>query len=416
MEDIHNYIIAPIKLKWGGKNKYHFVNLGYKFTKISDEFYVTDPRHLMRESSVRVRVLCPDCKKVRVVDYKGLVRSGNTRCFECATKKDITGNRFGRLVALSPTEQPRHISKTNTKSYWLFLCDCGRTKKIVRHDVEAGKTTSCGCLAKELVGERHHSWKEGTDRRRYRPDKKVKKWRMSVFRRDNFCCVVCGSTMEIRAHHIANFHWAKHVRYDLDNGVTLCLVCHEEFHSIYGYKNNIDIQFEEYMDNYMSGKRSITKGRSGERQAAKAIREQFDINVYRGKQYQGGPESPDLRGLSEYGLHCEVKRDEQTVTKRLSQDLAGEAAIGTYKGNRVIVLPLSSITTKANITKMKQIKLVKPVISAIEQAERDCGNSCAFVLSRRNYDEWYVFVREQNYNVFFDLIVKLPKIKNEHTK
>lgn len=54
---------------------------------------------------------------------------------------DITGQRFGRLVAV------RYVG--NKK--WLFKCDCGKEKVIARKSVISGDSKSCGCLAKELT-------------------------------------------------------------------------------------------------------------------------------------------------------------------------------------------------------------------------------------------------------------------------
>lgn len=55
--------------------------------------------------------------------------------------KDITGQRFGKLVAIE-----LDIVK-NRKSYWKVKCDCGN-EKIVRSDT-LKKITSCGCVKKE---------------------------------------------------------------------------------------------------------------------------------------------------------------------------------------------------------------------------------------------------------------------------
>ena len=35
----------------------------------------------------------------------------------------------------------------------------------------------------------------------------------------------------------------------MTNGVTLCEDCHKEFHKIYGYGNNTEKQYEEFINN-----------------------------------------------------------------------------------------------------------------------------------------------------------------------
>lgn len=45
------------------------------------------------------------------------------------------GDKFGRLTAMLP----------QSKSHWIFSCDCGRLKAIATGNVKNGHTKSCGC-------------------------------------------------------------------------------------------------------------------------------------------------------------------------------------------------------------------------------------------------------------------------------
>lgn len=57
---------------------------------------------------------------------------------------DITGQRFGRLVAVEP------VSKARDGQYiWRCRCDCGRTKDVILGDLKFGSVQSCGCFASE---------------------------------------------------------------------------------------------------------------------------------------------------------------------------------------------------------------------------------------------------------------------------
>lgn len=62
--------------------------------------------------------------------------------------KDITGKRFGRLVAL------HRLHNTKGKTKWLCICDCGNFKEVYYESLRAGFTNSCGCLQKEVTSER----------------------------------------------------------------------------------------------------------------------------------------------------------------------------------------------------------------------------------------------------------------------
>ena len=61
-----------------------------------------------------------------------------------ARYKDITGQRFGRLVA---TEYLG--SDTMGKVLWRSVCDCGGEKVARAENLTSGSTQSCGCLALE---------------------------------------------------------------------------------------------------------------------------------------------------------------------------------------------------------------------------------------------------------------------------
>ena len=83
-----------------------------------------------------------------------------------------------------------------------------------------------------------------------------KQWRSKVFERDNYTCQCClkRGGHNLQAHHKENFSSNKDLRFDIDNGVTLCSNCHSlsfkgSFHSMYGILSNTKEQLEEYITN-----------------------------------------------------------------------------------------------------------------------------------------------------------------------
>ena len=68
---------------------------------------------------------------------------------------------------------------------------------------------------------------QGALNRRIRYSKKMKDWREAVFKRDNYTCQFCkvrGGYLQ--ADHIKPFALYPDLRFDLDNGRTLCRPCH----------------------------------------------------------------------------------------------------------------------------------------------------------------------------------------------
>lgn len=61
---------------------------------------------------------------------------------------NIEGQRYGRLTVIK-RDISVHPSKTNGY-YWLCKCDCGNEKVVRQCHLRAGKTASCGCLAKDF--------------------------------------------------------------------------------------------------------------------------------------------------------------------------------------------------------------------------------------------------------------------------
>ena len=60
---------------------------------------------------------------------------------------DISGVRFGRLIALEDIGQARN----GRGRLWLCLCDCGEFTNVPACYLRSGNTTSCGCAQREAA-------------------------------------------------------------------------------------------------------------------------------------------------------------------------------------------------------------------------------------------------------------------------
>lgn len=66
--------------------------------------------------------------------------------------KDLTGQRFGRLVALNRTG--RHDKKGSV--YWRCRCDCGNELEVTENSLVFGNYRSCGCRRQEVWKDIHN--------------------------------------------------------------------------------------------------------------------------------------------------------------------------------------------------------------------------------------------------------------------
>ena len=83
-------------------------------------------------------------------------------------KKDITGQRFGKLIVLYPSTKEEKIEynkKSEVHAYWTCICDCGKISVTSQSNLSRGHTQSCGCLIKESgqkrKGKNNYAWRGG---------------------------------------------------------------------------------------------------------------------------------------------------------------------------------------------------------------------------------------------------------------
>lgn len=89
------------------------------------------------------------CGTERIVSGVAL-RAGQTKSCRCSRRRDLTGQRFGRLrvVAFS------HHAGTQRKPFWRCVCDCGAETTVNGQPLRNGLIRSCGCLKRDLSVQR----------------------------------------------------------------------------------------------------------------------------------------------------------------------------------------------------------------------------------------------------------------------
>ena len=87
------------------------------------------------------------CGNIAAVRATHLKSGASTKCRDCYYKSqiiDLTGKRFGHLVALEPTDL-----RSDSSVKWKCQCDCGNICYISSMALQKGDVVSCGCYAQE---------------------------------------------------------------------------------------------------------------------------------------------------------------------------------------------------------------------------------------------------------------------------
>lgn len=184
---------------------------------------------------------CPICRGEYLSDYKSDVTM--EKVIDIALKKDYTiitddvKNCDDSILYFCNKHQEYGIQKT---TYW----------GLEHYD------NNCR-LCRQPRGDTHYNWNGGISNERDRDNDSYEynRWRKSVYLRDNYTCQCCDKKgNKLNAHHIKNYSSHQDLRYNIDNGITLCEECHlnnndNGFHKIYGNRDNNEIQLQEYLNN-----------------------------------------------------------------------------------------------------------------------------------------------------------------------
>ena len=278
-------ISKEAELKWNAKIKRHYVELGYVFTKMNETF-ISKIEHLTKGSNAEIIVRCDYCgeeystkfevyNRLKAKDYIKKDCCGNPLCTGKKAKETIQEKyKVNNLRELDFVNEK--IKDTNIKKYG---CDNPFGNKIIQNKLREtnlkkygveipsqnpiiAKKIMMGCKnfyinnpEKRNIKEKSPRWIGDSDYKRgQRTTFEYNQWRAKVYDRDNYTCQCCGMKRtksfqpQLNAHHIKNFSKYEELRFSVENGITLCEVCHKKFHNIYGKINNDELQLQEFMN------------------------------------------------------------------------------------------------------------------------------------------------------------------------
>jgi 5-methylcytosine-specific restriction endonuclease McrA len=197
----------------------------------------------------RVTRVCKKCGKTFTVRKQELL-NGSKKGVYCSMKC----TRVDTIVRICPTcNNAFEVAITSDKQYCSKKCsDISpvRKRKIGDRQIELQGNPEFRKRFLEWVKQRtasdkwrssahfqkganHPAYKGNASARESAMGKyEYKQWRKYVFMRDCYTCQNCGAKgVYLHAHHIK--HWAEYpeLRFDVSNGITLCVPCHKAEHA-----------------------------------------------------------------------------------------------------------------------------------------------------------------------------------------
>lgn len=186
-----------------------------------------------------VSVTCSNCEKPFIKKLSQVMNNNycSMECVAVSVSERQSGNFMAReevICTYCKGSIFRLKSQLNAKH---FFCD----KDCLRLGIgDTRRGAKSSCYKPELTKE---------DRIRDRNYEEYRNWRKEVYKRDNYTCKVCHESKsgELNAHHLYSYTSFPELGVDVDNGVTLCIPCHKEFHRTFGYHNSTKKQFEDFL-------------------------------------------------------------------------------------------------------------------------------------------------------------------------
>jgi len=147
-----------------------------------------------------------------------------------ATKRRWEEGKFDNRP--SHTEETRlKIQATLRKGKFIKCVVCGKEKYVCPSSLDA-KFCSQRCHGVHNSGKNNCNYKGVVYKpyKHYR-NREYREWRENVYKRDNFTCQDCNKQGGyLNPHHLFSYTHFPTLRYEVANGITLCVPCHRLRH------------------------------------------------------------------------------------------------------------------------------------------------------------------------------------------
>ena len=235
--------------------------------------------YLGNKYKLKIRCKCGEIFYTSFTDFKRKDKKAKRQCDYCSGVKvrekicPICGKNF-KPIKKTQVFCSKKCRAENDKKREYVKCDyCGKEFEKLHSQVKRSVHHFCSkeCKSKwqednlygennpnygntgVITGEKHPRWNPNLtqeERERGRKIEGYSEFIKNVFERDNYTCQVTGIRGgDLVVHHLYSYNKYRCLRTAIENGVTVSKEIHKEFHNIYGYGNNTEEQWNEFIEN-----------------------------------------------------------------------------------------------------------------------------------------------------------------------
>lgn len=146
------------------------------------------------------------------------------------SKKKVSVGNFGKIRTMEVRDKMSHNRKGKSHAP---LSEETKRKISISNTGRSHTEEWCRNHSAAMTGANHPCWKGGITewRNQLTKSRLYKAWRTAVYNRDEYTCKMCNDASggNLQAHHIrpVKDHKNDLLIFDIDNGITLCKLCHE---------------------------------------------------------------------------------------------------------------------------------------------------------------------------------------------
>jgi hypothetical protein len=214
-----------------------------KATLIHNNFYDYS-KVIYTHSYDKILIICPLHGEFEQTAKVHLEKKGCKKCANIVISKKNKNNSkeyFDKVILIHSNkyDYSKSIYTTLSKKIIIICPKHGEFQK--RADSHLNGIGCHKCTYDRISGINHHKWnhnKTKTDRLKSRKLAEGINWRKNIYERDNYTCQKCNERcISLHVHHIYPWYSHPNLRFNVDNGITLCVKCHKKYHSQFTKSN-----------------------------------------------------------------------------------------------------------------------------------------------------------------------------------